>query len=80
MSRHAPTSLTTQCVLTTGVKEYRATLAEWVAAEDVVLEVGCEWGAMSALLAARCKKLVATDISYSCPSERGESAGSEPNR
>lgn len=66
MSRHKPTSLTTRFVLTAGVREYRETIAEWVGPDDVVLEVGCEWGATSALLAPRCKELVATDISPEC--------------
>jgi len=66
MSRHPPTRLTTKFVLTTGVREYRETIAEWVTPDDVVLEVGCEWGTTSALLAARCRELVATDISPEC--------------
>ncbi len=66
MSRHAPTRLTTRFILTAGVREYRETIAELVMADDVVLEVGCEWGATSALIAPRCKELVATDISPEC--------------
>ncbi len=66
MSRHAPPKLTARFVLTTGVREYRETIAEWVRPDDVVLEVGCEWGTTSVLLAAQCKELVATDISPEC--------------
>ena len=66
MSRHAPTRLTTRFILTAGVKEYRETIAEWVTADDVVLEIGCEWGTTSVLLAAQCEELVATDISPEC--------------
>jgi trans-aconitate methyltransferase len=66
VSRHAPTRLTTKFILTAGVREYRETIAEWVAADDVVLEIGCEWGTTSTLLAAQCRELVATDISPEC--------------
>ncbi|MBM4042569.1 MAG: class I SAM-dependent methyltransferase [Planctomycetes bacterium] len=66
MSRHAPPRLTTKFILTMGVKEYRETIPAWVTADDVVLELGCEWGTTSALLAPRCRELVATDISPEC--------------
>ncbi|MFW6108313.1 MAG: class I SAM-dependent methyltransferase [bacterium] len=66
MSKWKPFRLNTRFVATRGVREYRATIAEWVAADDVVLEIGCEWGTTSALLAPRCRELIATDISAEC--------------
>ncbi|HUT36903.1 MAG TPA: class I SAM-dependent methyltransferase [Planctomycetota bacterium] len=66
MSRHTPVRLATKFVLTVGVKEYRETIADWVTPDDVVLEVGCEWGTTSTLLAPRCRELIATDISAEC--------------
>ncbi len=34
----------TEFIATRGVKEYRETIPTWVTADDVVLEIGCEWG------------------------------------
>ena len=56
----------TKYVAARGVAEYRATIAEWVKPDDVVLEIGCEWGTTSTLIAERCRELVATDISPEC--------------
>ncbi len=56
----------TRLVATRGVKEYRGTIAAWVEAEDTVLELGCEWGTTTALLAARCKEVIGTDVSLDC--------------
>ncbi|HLK55186.1 MAG TPA: class I SAM-dependent methyltransferase [Chthonomonadaceae bacterium] len=53
-------------VATRGVKEYRATIPLWVTAQDVVLEIGCEWGTTTALLATYCQEVIATDISPEC--------------
>ena len=39
-------------VATRGVREYRATIPVWVKGDDVVLEIGCEWGTTTALIAA----------------------------
>jgi trans-aconitate methyltransferase len=58
--------LKTRFVATRGVKEYRATIPEWVRAEDVVLEIGCEWGTTTVLIAERCKRVIGTDISLEC--------------
>lgn len=58
--------LKTRFIATANVGEYRATIPHLVAADDVVLEVGCEWGTTSTLLAAQCRELVATDISAEC--------------
>jgi len=53
----------TTFVAARGVKEYRATIAEWVCPDDVVLEIGCEWGATTALIAPHCKEVIGTDVS-----------------
>jgi len=51
---------------TRGVKEYRESISLWVHEDDVVLEIGCEWGTTTALIAPRCKKVIGTDISPKC--------------
>jgi trans-aconitate methyltransferase len=56
----------TKFIGTRGVKEYRASIAAWVRPEDVVLEIGCEWGTTTALLAPQCKMVLGTDISSDC--------------
>ncbi len=56
----------TQFIATRGVKEYRETIPVWVTAEDTVLEIGCEWGTTTALIAPHCKKVIGTDISPKC--------------
>lgn len=56
----------TEFIATRGVKEYRATIPTWVNAEDTVLEIGCEWGTTTTLIAPYCKKVVGTDISLKC--------------
>lgn len=66
MSKCKQFRLKTRFVATRGVREYRETIDAWVAADDVVLEIGCEWGTTSALLAPRCKELIATDVSAEC--------------
>jgi len=66
MSKHQPFKLATKFIATSGVRQYRETIAEWVDADDVVLEIGCEWGTTSTLIAERCRELVATDISPEC--------------
>lgn len=58
--------LRTTLVGTRGVKEYRATIPVWVDQADVVLEIGCEWGTTTALIAPYCKEVVGTDISMTC--------------
>src|SRR5262245_59493533 len=53
-------------IATRGVKEYRATIPLWVTEQDIVLEIGCEWGTTTALLAAHCREVIGTDISADC--------------
>ncbi len=57
---------TTRFVAVRDVKEYRATIPLHVEADDVVLEIGCEWGTTTELIAPRCKRVVGTDISPDC--------------
>jgi hypothetical protein len=47
---------------TRGVKEYRASISEYISSQDKVLEVGCQWGTTSKFIAPKCEILVATDI------------------
>lgn len=61
--------LRTRFVATRNVREYRDTIPEWVNHEDVVLEIGCEWGTTTTLIAPRCKEVIGTDISEECIAE-----------
>ena len=56
----------TDFIATRGVREYRETIPVWVNAEDVVLEIGCEWGTTTTLISPHCKKVIGTDISPKC--------------
>ena len=58
--------LKTQFIATRGVQEYRATIPSLVMPHDVVLELGCEWGTTTALLAQHCRDVVGTDVSREC--------------
>ncbi len=55
--------LKTKFVAARGVREYRATIEQWVGPEDLVLEIGCEWGTTTVLIAPHCKEVIGTDIS-----------------
>lgn len=56
----------TKFIATRGVKEYRATIPEWINEDDVVLEIGCEWGTTTVMIAPHCKEIVGTDVSAEC--------------
>jgi len=56
----------TAFVATRGVREYRATIPHLLLPDDSVLEVGCEWGTTTALLAARAGSVLGTDVSREC--------------
>ena len=58
--------LRTKYIGTRGVKEYRETIPTWVNKNDVVLEIGCEWGTTTTLIAPYCKEVIGTDISEDC--------------
>ena len=53
----------TRFVGTRGVKEYRASIPVWVNDSDSVLEIGCEWGTTTKLLAEHAASVVGTDVS-----------------
>ncbi len=54
----------TKFIATRGVKEYRESIPKWVNERDVVLEIGCEWGTTTKIIAEHCNKgVVGTDIS-----------------
>jgi trans-aconitate methyltransferase len=56
----------TAFVATRGVREYRATIPHVLRPEDVVLEVGCEWGTTTTLLAGHAASVLGTDVSREC--------------
>ena len=58
--------LKTKFVGTYGVREYRESIAEWVNEDDVVLEIGCEWGTTTVQIAPHCRLVVGTDVSAKC--------------
>jgi trans-aconitate methyltransferase len=58
--------LKTKFVATRDVNEYRATIPTWVTQEDVVLEIGCEWGTTTEVLARHCQEVIGTDVSPEC--------------
>jgi hypothetical protein len=58
--------LKTRYIAARGVKEYRETIPTLVRPDDVVLEIGCEWGTTTAVLAQHCANVVGTDISPDC--------------
>lgn len=61
--------VTTRLVATRNVKEYRETIASWVSEDDIVLEMGCEWGTTTALIAPHCREVIGTDVSPECIAE-----------
>jgi tRNA/tmRNA/rRNA uracil-C5-methylase (TrmA/RlmC/RlmD family) len=58
--------LRTQFIATRGVKEYRATIPTIVRANNTVLELGCEWGSTTRLIAPYAREVIGTDISADC--------------
>ena len=56
----------TRFIATRGVREYRATIPAVVTADDVVLELGCEWGTTTEVLARHAGRVVGTDLSREC--------------
>jgi hypothetical protein len=66
MANEKQFKLKTRFVATRGVQEYRESIAVWVKPDDVVLEIGCEWGTTTALIAPRCREVIGTDIGVDC--------------
>lgn len=58
--------LRTLFIGTRDVHEYRRSIDTWVAAGDVVLEIGCEWGTTTCLIAPRCRRVIGVDVSQDC--------------
>lgn len=63
MANERALKLKTTFVGTRGVKEYRESIPYWVTPDDVVLEIGCEWGTTTAMIAPHCREVIGTDIS-----------------
>ena len=53
----------TRFVGTRGVKEYRASIPEWVDETDTVLEIGCEWGTTTRIISDHAASVIGTDVS-----------------
>lgn len=66
MANENQLKLKTRFIGTRNVKEYRATIPVWVNEDDVILEIGCEWGTTTRILAEHCKEVIGTDISSEC--------------
>lgn len=58
--------LKTKIVATRDVKGYRATIPDFVRVDDEVLEIGCEWGTTTTVLAAHAGRVLGTDLSNEC--------------
>ena len=58
--------LNTRFIATRNVGEYRETIPIWVNEDDVVLEIGCEWGTTTKFIAQHCSEVIGTDISPRC--------------
>ena len=69
MANERQLKLRTRFVATRNVREYRETIPAWVTRDDVVLEIGCEWGTTTVLIAPHCREVVGTDISPECIAE-----------
>jgi len=66
MGNERQLKLATKFVGVRDVNEYRATIPACVNKDDVVLEVGCEWGTTTALLAQHAREVIGTDVSPDC--------------
>lgn len=66
MANEKQFKLKTIFVGTRGVAEYRESITQWVNPNDTVLEIGCEWGTTTVLLAPHCKEVIGTDVSPEC--------------
>ncbi|HYZ91821.1 MAG TPA: class I SAM-dependent methyltransferase [Actinomycetota bacterium] len=56
----------TRFVATRGVAEYRRSITQVVRSDDIVLELGCEWGTTTRELAAVAQEVIGTDVSKEC--------------
>jgi len=66
MANERQFKLRTRFIATRGVQEYRATIPHLVTSEDHVLELGCEWGSTTLILAQYGGRVIGTDVSAAC--------------
>ncbi len=66
MGNERQLKLATKFVAVRDVHEYRATIPVCVNKDDVVLELGCEWGTTTVLLAEQAGEVIGTDVSPEC--------------
>ena len=66
MANEKQYKLKTKFIAVRNVREYRETIPTWVNDRDVVLEIGCEWGTTTVLIAPHCREVIGTDISEEC--------------
>jgi hypothetical protein len=66
MANDSQFKLKTLIVGTRGVSEYRASIPSYIFPNDKVLEIGCEWGTTTEILAKYSQHVLATDISLEC--------------
>jgi hypothetical protein len=66
MANEKQFKLQTLFIATRGVQEYRATIPVYVKPTDMILELGCEWGTTTEILAQHCAHVTGTDISPEC--------------
>jgi len=66
MANEKQYKLKTKFIAVRNVREYRETIPAWVNERDVVLEIGCEWGTTTVLIAPQCREVIGTDISEEC--------------
>lgn len=48
------------------MQEYRATIPHLITSQDYVLELGCEWGSTTHILAQYASSVIGTDVSAAC--------------
>lgn len=65
-ARELQKSKSTKFIGTRGVEEFRASIDVWIEDVDAVLEIGCEWGTTTEIIAAKAKSVIGTDISLKC--------------
>jgi len=66
MANEKQFKLNTKYIGTRNVEEYRATIPALVSKDDLILEIGCEWGTTTKILAEYCDEVIGTDISPEC--------------
>lgn len=54
--------LATRFIVMRGGQQYRSTIPFLVGPSDTVLELGCEWGTTTQVLAGACNEVIGTDV------------------